>query len=83
MRRSSYASMYGLSSKEVRAAERIAKILTEDMMLDLERIGYHLVRNHAPIVYHRLEAMALTAGEEYDKLMDDIKGANRYGNRVF
>lgn len=72
------SSMYGLSSKEVKAAERIAKILTEDMMLDLERIGYHLVRNHAPIVFHRLDTMALTAAEEYDKLMDDLKGVNRY-----
>lgn len=70
--------MYGLSSKEVKAAERIAKILTEDMMLDLERIGYHLVRNHAPIVFHRLDTVALTAAEEYDKLMDDLKGVNRY-----
>lgn len=72
------SSMYGLSSKEVKTAERIAKILTEDMMLDLERVGYHLVRNHAPIVFHRLDTVALTAAEEYDKLMDDLKGANRY-----
>lgn len=75
--------MYGLTSKEVKAAERISKILTEDMMLDLDRVGFHLVRNHAPIVYHRLEAMALTAAEEYDKLIDDMKGAPRYERRVF
>jgi hypothetical protein len=77
------STMYGLTSKEVKAAERISKILTEDMMLDLDRVGFHLVRNHAPIVYHRLEAMALTAAEEYDKLIDDMKGAPRYERRVF
>lgn len=77
------STMYGLTSKEVKAAERISKILTEDMMLDLDRVGFHLVRNHAPIVYHRLEVMALTAAEEYDKLIDDMKGAPRYERRVF
>lgn len=56
----------------------MAKILTEDFSMDLERIGYYLVRNHPAIIYHRLEVVSLTAGEEYDKLMEEIKkGRNR------
>jgi hypothetical protein len=69
------------NTKEIRAAERIAKILTEDFGLDLERVGYHLVRNHPVIVYHRFDVMALTASEEYDTLMTEYLGADR-GYRV-
>jgi hypothetical protein len=61
------------SSKEVRQAEKIAKLITEDFSLDLERIGYYLVRNLPKIVYDRFEVIALTAGEEYDKLMTELK----------
>ena len=65
------------NTKEVRAAERIAKIITEDFALDLERVGYYLVRNHPTIVYHRFDVMALTASEEYDTLMTEYLGADR------
>ena len=60
-------------TKETRQAQKIAKALTEDFSMDLERIGYYLVRNHPAIVYHRLDVLALTAAEEYDKLMAEIK----------
>lgn len=69
------------NTKEIRAAERIAKILTEDFGLDMERVGYHLVRNHPVIVYHRFDVLALTASQEYDTLMDEYLGADR-GNRL-
>lgn len=62
------------NTKEIQTATRIAKIINEDMALNLEAVGYHLVRNHPPIVWHRLEVLALTAGEEYDKLMSDYLG---------
>jgi hypothetical protein len=62
------------NTKEIQAAARIAKIINEDMGINLEAVGYHLVRNHPPIVWHRLEVLALTAGEEYDKLMVDYLG---------
>ncbi len=62
------------NTKEIQAAARIAKIINEDMGINLEAVGYHLVRNHPPIVWHRLEVFALTAGEEYDKLMVDYLG---------
>ena len=62
------------NTKEIQAATRIAKIINEDMSINLEAVGFHLVRNHPPIVWHRLEVLALTAGEEYDKLMTDYLG---------
>jgi hypothetical protein len=62
------------NTKEIQVATRIAKIINEDMGLNLEAVGFHLVRNHPPIVWHRLEVLALTAGEEYDKLMTDNLG---------
>jgi len=62
------------NTKEIQTATRIAKVLNEDMGINLEAVGYHLVRNHPPIVWHRLEVLALTAGEEHDKLMSDYLG---------
>jgi len=70
------------NTKEIQAATRIAKVVNEDMGLNLEAVGYHLVRNHPPIVWHRLEAIALTAGEEHDKLMSEYLGENHV-NRLF
>lgn len=67
------------NTKEIQAATRIAKIINEDMGLNLEAVGYHLVRNHPPIVWHRLEVLALTAGEEYDKLMTEYLGEQHVG----
>lgn len=61
------------SNKETRQAERLGKLMTEDFSMDLERVGYYLVRNLPKIVYDRFEVIALTAGEEYDKLMLEIK----------
>lgn len=61
------------SNKETRQAERFGKLVTEDFSIDLERVGYYLVRNLPKIVYDRFEVIALTAGEEYDKLMTEIK----------
>jgi hypothetical protein len=52
----------------------MAKLLTEDMGLNLESLGFHLVHNHPVIVSRRLEVVALTAGEEYDKLMTGYLG---------
>ena len=62
------------NTKEIQVASRIAKIINEDMGLNLEAVGFHLVRNHPVIVARRLEVIALTAGEEYDKLMLEMKG---------
>jgi RNase adaptor protein for sRNA GlmZ degradation len=61
-------------TKESKKAEQLARLLTEDFSLDLERVGYYLVRNLPTIVYHRFDVLALTAQEEYDKLMVEIKG---------
>ena len=44
------------------------------MGLNLEAVGFHLVHNHPVIVPRRLEVVALTAGEEYDKLMTGYLG---------
>lgn len=63
-----------INTTETRKAEKLAKLLTEDFGADLERIGYYLVRNHPIIVYRRFEVLALTAQEEYDKLMGEMKG---------
>ena len=70
------------NTKEIQVATRIAKIINEDMGLNLEAVGFHLVRNHPPIVWHRLEVLALTAGEEYDKLMNDYLG-EEHVNRLY
>ena len=70
------------NTKEIQVASRIAKIINEDMGLNLEAVGFHLVRNHPPIVWHRLEVLALTAGEEYDKLMTDYLG-EEHVNRLY
>ena len=67
------------NTKEIQAATRIAKIINEDMGLNLEAVGFHLVRNHPPIVWHRLEVLALTAVEEHDKLMSDYLGEQHVG----
>jgi hypothetical protein len=44
------------------------------MGLNLEAVGYHLVRNNPVIAYKRLEVMSLMAGEEYDTLMEEMRG---------
>lgn len=62
-------------TKESKKAEQLARLLTEDFSLDLERVGYYLVRNLPTIVYHRFDVLALTAQEEYDKLMEEMKGS--------
>lgn len=62
-----------VNTTESRKAEKLAKLLTEDFGADLERIGYYLVRNHPVIVYRRFEVLALTAQEEYDKLMGEMR----------
>ena len=69
------------NTKEIQYAGRFAKLLTEDMGLNLEAVGFHIVRNHPVIVARRLDVMALTAGEEYDKLMTEYLGDN-YGNKL-
>jgi hypothetical protein len=61
------------SNKETRKAEALAKLLTEDFSIDLERVGYYLVRNLPTIVFHRLDVLALSAMEEYDKLSVEMK----------
>jgi len=61
------------SNKETRKAEALAKLLTEDFSIDLERVGYYLVRNMPTIVFHRLDVLSLSAMEEYDKLMEEMK----------
>lgn len=61
-------------NKESRKAEQLAKLLTEDFSIDLERVGYYLVRNLPMIVFHRFDVLALTAQEEYDKLRQEMKG---------
>jgi hypothetical protein len=63
-------------NKETRLAEQIGKLLTQDFAVDLERVGYYLVRNLPLINYHRFEVLSLTAMEEYDKLMLEMKGPN-------
>jgi hypothetical protein len=63
-------------TKETRAAEQLGKLLTQDFAVDLERVGYYMVRNLPLINYHRLEVLSLTAMEEYDKLMLEMKGPN-------
>jgi hypothetical protein len=68
------------NTKEIQTATRIAKIINEDMGLNLEAVGFHLVRNHPPIVWRRLEVLALTAGEEYDKLMGEYLGEQHVGS---
>lgn len=64
------------NTKEIKQAVKIGRILTEDFSMDLESVGFHLVRNLPVIVYHRFEVMSLTAMEEYDKLMLELKGEN-------
>jgi hypothetical protein len=57
-----------------RLAERLAKLLTEDFSIDLEQVGMYLVQNHPAIVFNRFDVLALTAQEEYDKIMTDRFG---------
>ena len=61
-------------TKETRMAEQLGKLLTQDFEVDLERVGYYMVRNLPLINYHRLEVLSLTSMEEYDKLMLEMKG---------
>jgi hypothetical protein len=68
------SSIYPTYTGETRQAAKLAKLLTEDFNLDLERTGYYLVRNHAMIVAHRFEVLSLATLEEYDKLMAEMKG---------
>ena len=64
------------NTKEIKQAAKLGKLLTEDFAMDLEAVGFHLVRNLPVIVYHRFEVLSLTAMEEYDKLMLEMKGPN-------
>lgn len=67
-------------TRETKQAQKLSKLLTEDFSLDLEQMGYYLVRNHPLIVYHRFDVLSLTAAEEYDKLMTEMKkGGIGYG----
>jgi hypothetical protein len=61
---------------EERQARKLSKLLTEDFALDIEQMGYYLVRNNPLIVYHRFDVLSLTAQEEYDKLMKEMKGSH-------
>jgi hypothetical protein len=61
-------------NKETKKAEQLAKLLTEDFSIDLERIGYYLVRNLPLIVFHRFDVLALSAQEEYDILRKEMEG---------
>jgi hypothetical protein len=61
-------------NKETRMAEQLGKLLTQDFAVDLERVGFYVVRNLPLINYHRLEVLSLTSMEEYDKLMLEMKG---------
>jgi hypothetical protein len=61
-------------NKETKMAEQIGKLLTQDFAVDLERVGFYMVRNLPLINYHRFEVLSLTAMEEYDKLMLEMKG---------
>jgi hypothetical protein len=61
-------------TNEIRVANRLSKLLNEDMGLNLEAVGFHLVRNNPVISYKRLEVLSLMAGEEYDKLMEEMRG---------
>ena len=70
------------NTKEIQYANRFAKLITEDMGLNLEAVGFHIVRNHPVIVARRLDVIALTAGEEYDKLMGEYLGEQHVG-RLF
>lgn len=69
-----FSSIYPTHTGETRQAAKFAKLLTEDFSLDLERIGYYLIRNHPLIVGHRFDILSLAAVEEYDKLMAEMKG---------
>jgi hypothetical protein len=62
------------NNKETKTAEQLGRLLTQDFAVDLERVGYYMVRNLPLINYHRLEVLSLTAMEEYDKLMLEMKG---------
>jgi hypothetical protein len=68
-------------NKESRVAEQLGKMLTQDFAVDLERVGFYVVRNLPLINYHRLEVLSLTAMEEYDKLMEEMKKGNPYDYR--
>jgi hypothetical protein len=68
-----YSVSKAQSNKETRKAEALAKLLTEDFSIDLERVGYYLVRNLPTIIFHRLDVLALSAMEEYDKLSEEMK----------
>jgi hypothetical protein len=61
-------------TNEIRVANRLSKLLNEDMGLNLEAVGFHLVRNNPVISYKRLEVLSLMAGEEYDRLMEEMRG---------
>jgi len=61
-------------TNEIRVANRLSKLLNEDMGLNLEAVGFHLVRNNPVISYRRLEVLSLMAGEEYDRLMEEMRG---------
>jgi len=69
--------MYG-PNKETRQAEKFGKLITEDFSLDLERVGYYMVRNLPKIVYDRFEVVSLSAAEEYEKLMKELRGHNGF-----
>lgn len=71
---SRYSVRRPTNTKESRAAEQLGKLLTQDFSVDLEGVGYYLVRNLPLINYHRFEIVSLTAQEEYDKLMLEMKG---------
>jgi hypothetical protein len=66
-------TLYGPTA-ESKKAEKLAKLITEDFSVDLDRVGYYLVRNLPLIVYRRFEVISLSAGDEYDKLMLELKG---------
>jgi hypothetical protein len=63
-------------NKESKIAEQLGRLLTQDFAVDLERVGFYMVRNLPLINYHRFEVLSLTAMEEYDKLMLEMKGPN-------
>ena len=54
-------------------AKKIAQLLTQDMSIDLDRVGYYLVRNQPRIVWHRFDAVALSASDESEQLEQEYR----------
>jgi hypothetical protein len=75
----SYSIRRPTTTNEDRIAKQIGRILTSDMGISLDLVGYSIANQLPPIIFYRLETMFLAAKDEHDTIMGNPVETEQYG----